>query len=126
MKRILVVEDEPHIAHLVRFTLERAGFAVRTVDRCAEALRELAAEPFDLVVLDLMLPDGHGRSVLEACRQGTAQGALPVLVLSARGQPQEVEALLRTGAADYMLKPFTPQKLVQRVHTLLATPREAR
>lgn len=115
-QRVLVVEDEKKTASLVRQALEAGGFDVEICGRGDEALEAAIAQPFDGLVLDIMLPGRDGLSVL---RQLRAQGnRTPVLLLSARGEVNERVAGLDAGADDYLPKPFVIAELVARVRAL--------
>jgi len=116
-RRILVVEDEPDLAELARLHLEDAGYEVAVCHDGAEALeRHTAAEPFDLVVLDLMLPGLDG---LEVCRRIRArEDYTPVLILTAKGTELDRVLGLELGADDYMTKPASPRELVARVRAI--------
>ena len=125
MARILVVEDEPAIAESIAYSLRRDGFAVTVASTVAEADRELGS--VDLMVLDLMLPDGSGFDLIGRARR---QGATPaIIVLSSRDGEADLVAALETGADDYVTKPFSPREIVARVRAVLrraAPPAEAR
>ena len=115
--RLLVVEDEADLVSALRVGLARAGYAVDTALTIAEAERKLAVEPYDLVVLDLMLPDGDGS---ELCRQIRAGGhGTRVLMLTARGTLTDRVRGLDAGADDYLTKPFALAELLARVRALL-------
>ncbi|BAW02919.1 response regulator with CheY-like receiver domain and winged-helix DNA-binding domain (plasmid) [Thermus thermophilus] len=105
--RLLLVEDEPEVRRLVREVLEEAGWAVDEAAGVAEALGLLEAFPYDLLVLDLALPDGDGLEVLRLVR--SREMSLPVLVLTARDAPQARVLGLEEGADDYLVKPFYPR-----------------
>ncbi|MFD5638922.1 response regulator transcription factor [Streptomyces sp. NPDC127077] len=114
--RVLVVDDDPTVAEVVSGYLERAGYRV---DRAADgfvALARAAAHRPDLVVLDLMLPGMDG---LEVCRRLRAQGPVPVIMLTARGDEDDRILGLEVGADDYVTKPFSPRELVLRVESVL-------
>ena len=117
MARILVVEDHTDLALGLRFNLQGAGHAVTLARTAAEARAQLAQGLPDLVILDLMLPDGSGLAVLDALR--ARGGAVPVLILSAKGGASEKVAGLRSGADDYLAKPFDLDELLARVEALL-------
>lgn len=120
--RILVVDDDPTVAEVVTGYLDRAGYAV---DRAADgpmALARAAARRPDLVVLDLMLPGMDG---LEVCRRLRAQGPVPVVMLTARGDEDDRILGLEVGADDYVIKPFSPRELVLRVASVLRRTRPA-
>ena len=119
MTRILVVEDDPDIAALVRRYLEKAGFSVDTLASGREALTALAAKPPDLLVLDLMLPHVDGLEICRNVRGNPATAAIPVIMLTARAEESERIVGLELGADDYVAKPFSPNELVARVRALL-------
>jgi DNA-binding response OmpR family regulator len=113
---ILVVDDDPKIVALVRTYLERERFDVVTAGDGAAALEAIDAYQPRLVVLDLMLPEVDGLSVI---RRARAMGETPILVLSARGAVGDRIVGLSEGADDYLPKPFSPAELVARVRTIL-------
>ncbi|MBN8936280.1 MAG: phosphate regulon transcriptional regulator PhoB [Rhizobiales bacterium] len=117
--RILIVEDEEPLALLLRYNLEAEGYEVETVARGDEADTRLREAPPDLVVLDWMLP---GLSGIELCRRLRARPeskALPIIMLTARGEESERVRGLATGADDYIVKPFSVPELIARVRALL-------
>lgn len=115
--RILVVEDERKIANFIQKGLKEFGFAVENVGRGDEALAIILDNPFDAVVLDIMLPGRDGLSVLRALRERS--NAVPVLILTARGQISEKVAGLDLGADDYLAKPFAIEELAARLRALI-------
>jgi len=118
--RLLVIEDEPRIAEILRRPLEQAGFAVDFVRLCAEGRAALASHPYDAAILDLGLPDGDGLNLLaELRRRGDA---IPILVLTARDAVDDRVSGLDTGADDYLVKPFAVVELVARTKALLRRP----
>ena len=117
--RILVVEDDPDIADLVIRYLKKAGFATDHVLSGKDALQHITARPPDLVVLDLMLPQLDGLEVCRSVRANTKTAAVPIIMLTARGDEAERIVGLELGADDYMAKPFSPNELVARVRALL-------
>jgi DNA-binding response OmpR family regulator len=119
MSRILVVEDEQHLADGLRFNLEAEGYQVRLVDTGEAALALLAADPsaFDVVVLDVMLPGKDGFAVISEMRQ--AGQFIPTLMLTARGHPDDVLRGFAAGADDYLAKPFELAILIARIRGLL-------
>ncbi len=119
MSRILVVEDESHIAQGLRFNLEAEGHSVEIAGSGEDALKRLLEKngPFDLVVLDVMLPGKDGFTVARELRQ--QQNFIPILILTARGRPEDVLSGFEAGADDYLPKPFNLDILVARVGSLL-------
>lgn len=123
--RILVVEDEPAQGEILAYNLGAAGFEVTVVDSGDEAMRAVAEEAPDLIVLDWMLP---GVSGIELCRQIKARPdtrAIPVLMLSARSEELDRVRGLETGADDYVVKPYSVRELTARVRGLLRRVRPA-
>ncbi|MDF1503765.1 response regulator transcription factor [Roseisolibacter sp. H3M3-2] len=114
---VLVIEDHAAIAEGLRHNLEFEGYAVRVAGSAADGLTALRERPADLVILDLMLPDGDGFHVLRTLR--AAGDATPVLVLTALGDESDKVRGLRLGADDYVTKPFGLLELLARVDALL-------
>jgi DNA-binding response OmpR family regulator len=116
MPTILLIDDEPAITESLAYALERGGFESHPARTLAEAEAALAAGPIDLVVLDLMLPDGNGMDWLKAFRQRTD---LPVIILSSHDDPVDHIVGLEVGADDYVDKPFSPREVVARIRAVL-------
>jgi two-component system phosphate regulon response regulator OmpR len=115
--RILVLDDDADLRALLQRYLGQQGLHVRTLEHAAQLERLLAREPFDALVLDLMMPGEDGLAVLRRLR---AQGeTIPVLMLTARGDPVDRIVGLEMGADDYLAKPFDPRELLARVQALL-------
>ena len=118
MSKILVVEDEQHLAEGLRFNLEAEGYQVRVVESGEAALAVLAEEPaFDVMILDIMLPGKDGFEVMSELR-GAGQ-FIPTLMLTARGHPDDVLQGFAAGADDYLAKPFELSILIARIRGLL-------
>ncbi len=119
MMRILVVEDEPHLADGLRFNLEAEGYEAQVVETGEAALELLLGNrsAFDVVVLDVMLPGVDGFEVMSKMRQ--AGQFVPTLMLTARGQPEDVLRGFEAGADDYLAKPFDLAILMARIKGLL-------
>ncbi|MFP4550008.1 MAG: response regulator, partial [Spirochaetales bacterium] len=100
-RRILVVDDEKDIAELLRVNLERAGFAADVAYSGEQALERASKEPFELIVLDLMLPGLDGIAVCKKLKEQERTAAIPVLMLTAKSEDAEVVAGLESGADDY-------------------------
>jgi two-component system OmpR family response regulator len=124
--RVLVVEDEPHIRDLIALHLSLEGLKPVAVGDGDEGLRLARAEPFDLVVLDLMLPGLDGVTVCRAIRRDTTNGDVPILMLTARREESDKVLGLESGADDYLTKPFGVREFVARVRALLRRPRSSR
>jgi two-component system alkaline phosphatase synthesis response regulator PhoP len=118
-KRILVVDDEIYIVHILEFSLTMEGYTVLTASDGEEALKLIEQERPDLVVLDIMMPKLDGYEVCRRLRQDDQFGNLPVILLSAKGRPVDREAGLQAGADDYIAKPFSPRKLLEKIRELL-------
>jgi DNA-binding response OmpR family regulator len=116
METVLVVDDEPTLREVVVRYLERAGYRALEAGDGDEAETLRRTQPPDLVILDLMLPGTDG---LELCRRIRADSALPVIMLTARGEEADRIVGLELGADDYVTKPFSPRELVARVRTVL-------
>jgi DNA-binding response OmpR family regulator len=115
-QRILLIEDDARLAEMVSEYLGEAGFRVSVAALGRSGLEWLAREPFDALVLDLMLPDMDG---LEVCRQWRAKSDTPVLMLTARGDATDRIVGLEIGADDYLPKPFEPRELLARLRAIL-------
>jgi two-component system OmpR family response regulator len=115
-KHILLVDDEPRIQDVVEYALSREGYRVTCADCGSAALARLSSEPFDLVILDVMLPDIDGLSI---CREVRANSKVPILFLSAKGDEVDRIVGLELGADDYLVKPFSPRELLARVRAVL-------
>ncbi len=114
--RVLFVEDEASITEPFRLTLEREGFAPEVVRTVAEALAAQERAPADIVLLDLMLPDGDGRDL---CRELRRTSDVPIIMLTARGTDADRIVGLELGADDYVVKPFSGPELVARMRAVL-------
>lgn len=115
--KVLVVEDEKHLAEGLRFNLEAEGYSAEVVETGEAALEHIAAGPFDLVVLDVMLPGITGFQVVEQMRHNGV--FTPVLILTARGHSDDVLKGFASGADDYLTKPFDLGILIARIKGLL-------
>jgi DNA-binding response OmpR family regulator len=117
--RILVVEDDPSIRELVSLHLGLDGYRVEAVADGREGLRLAKEQPFDLIVLDLMLPGLDGISLCRAVRREGENRDVPILMLTARGEESDKVVGLESGADDYLTKPFGVREFVARVGALL-------
>jgi two-component system, OmpR family, phosphate regulon response regulator OmpR len=117
LPKIIVLDDEAELRNMLQRFLSSQGFEVRVVENGKRLDRYLQREPFDLLVLDWMMEPEDGLSV---CKRLRAEGqTLPILMLTAKGDPVDKVVGLETGADDYLAKPFLPQELVARVRALL-------
>ena len=117
MQRLLMIDDDARLAAMVRDYLAASGFAVDVAADAASGVAALRSRPAELLILDLMLPDGDG---LDVCRRLRAEGfGMPILMLTAKGDPIERVIGLEIGADDYLPKPFEPRELLARVKALL-------
>ena len=117
--RVLIVEDDRDIADLVAHYLGKAGFTTQVLSSGREALTAIAAVPPDLIVLDLMLPQVDGLEICRAVRNQAKTAAVPIIMLTARGEESDRIVGLELGADDYIAKPFSPNELVARARALL-------
>jgi len=118
-KRILVVDDEIYIVHILEFSLTMEGYQVLTAADGEEAMRLIEQERPDLVVLDIMMPKMDGYEVCRRLRQDEQLKGIPVILLSAKGRAVDREVGLQAGADDYITKPFSPRKLLEKIRDLL-------
>lgn len=118
--RILVVDDEPHIRRVLSAILGGQGYDVRTARDGMEGLEELSVESVDLVILDLMMPGADGLEILSKIRSDPLRSETPVIILTAKGQDADRDAAMAGGANDFMTKPFSPKKLIARIHEIIA------
>ncbi len=114
--RILLIEDDPRLAEMVRNYLGGAGFHITIAGRGDRAIALHARDAFDAIILDLMLPDMDG---LDVCRQIRTRAATPILMLTARGDAMDRVVGLEMGADDYLPKPFEPRELLARLKAIL-------
>ncbi len=118
--RIVVADDEADIRRLIVFTLHRRGYEIIEASTGDGALAEVQKTMPDLVVLDVMMPGLTGLEVSKLLAADPATASIPILILSAMGQAAEIEAGLSSGAHSYLVKPFVPRELADRVAEMLA------
>jgi len=118
-KKILIVEDEHDLVKLLKYSLEKEGFRVNYTTEGSLALAEIRRDEPDLVILDLMLPGIDGLEVCRQLRRNEKYSALPILMLTARGEEADRVVGLEIGADDYVTKPFSMRELIARVRALL-------
>jgi DNA-binding response OmpR family regulator len=120
MARILIAEDERDIRELITFTLTFAGHQVTSTANGEEAFLKAQEILPDLILLDVRMPRMTGYEACEKIKATPATTAIPVVFLSAKGQESEVQTGLEAGAAEYIVKPFAPDQLAERVSAILA------
>ncbi len=120
MAKILIAEDEPDIRDLISFTLQFAGHDVVAVGNGAEALEAAPGVMPDLILMDVRMPRMTGYEACAAMKLDDRIKHIPVVFLSAKGQDAEIQNGLEVGASEYLLKPFAPDELTQRVSELLS------
>lgn len=118
-ERILVVEDDKHIAKLIKYNVERAGYECAAVSSGEDALDAARKQAMDLIVLDIMLPGMDGFEVCRLLKQDARLKAIPVIMLTARGEEIDRIVGLEVGSDDYMVKPFSPRELILRIKAVL-------
>lgn len=122
MIKILVVEDEPDLSNIIRLHLKRAGYVPAAAYTCAEALDLLSAEPFDLIILDIVLPDRHGTELCTLIRQ---KSQCPIIFTSCLDDSQTIIHALQSGGDDYMVKPINFDEMLARIEAILRRHRTA-
>ena len=120
MARILIAEDEPDIRELVAFTLRFAGHEVTTTANGEEAIQQAAQLIPDIIIMDVRMPRMTGYDACRAMKADTKLKDIPVVFLSAKGQDSEIQTGLDAGAEEYLLKPFAPDQLAERIKVILA------
>jgi len=118
-RRILVVEDEKDIRDLVCYHLDRAGFAADPLGRGDEVIGRVKTRRPELILLDLMLPGLDGRELCRLLRENPDTATIPIIMLTARGEEEDVIHGLDLGADDYVTKPFSPKLLLSRIRAVL-------
>jgi two-component system, OmpR family, alkaline phosphatase synthesis response regulator PhoP len=125
MARILVIEDEPDIQTLLRYNLEKESYHVVVMANGDDGLQEARRAPYDLVLLDLMLPDRDGLEICRQLRSRDATAHIPIIMVTAKGEESDVVVGLGIGADDYVTKPFRVKELLARVKARLLRARDA-
>ncbi|MBJ6145412.1 response regulator transcription factor [Hymenobacter sp. BT559] len=120
MPAILIVDDEPNIVMSLEFLMRKNGYQVGIARNGSEALAAVAQTPYDLVLLDVMMPDVDGYQVCRTIRENASRAATKVIFLSAKSQPTDVQQGYAAGADLYIPKPFSTRQLMEKVRELLA------
>ena len=119
MAKILIAEDEPDIRELVAFTLRFAGHEVIVTSNGEEALQQAPQVMPDIIMMDVRMPRMTGYDACRAMKADPLLKDIPIVFLSAKGQDSEIQTGMDAGAEEYLLKPFAPDKLVERVKAIL-------
>jgi two-component system alkaline phosphatase synthesis response regulator PhoP len=117
--KILVVDDEIYIVHILDFSLGIEGYEVMTALDGEQALAKVAQDKPDLIVLDIMMPKLDGYETCKALKSNPETKDIPVILLSAKGRNVDQKVGFEVGADDYITKPFSPRKLVERINAIL-------
>jgi two-component system alkaline phosphatase synthesis response regulator PhoP len=118
-KKIIVVDDEPYIARVIKFKLEQEGYNVISANDGQTGLQRIREEKPDLVLLDVMMPGLSGYDVCQQLKKDPALSGIPVVILTAKGQERDREQGLNMGASDYITKPFSPNRLLELVRNMI-------
>jgi two-component system alkaline phosphatase synthesis response regulator PhoP len=117
--KILVVDDEVYIVHILEFSLRMEGYEVATALDGEQAIEKVAAEHPDLIVLDIMMPKLDGYDACRRLKGNPETHDIPIILLSAKGRNVDQKMGIDAGADDYITKPFSPRKLVEKINTML-------
>jgi len=118
-EKILIIEDDKNISKLIKYNLEKEGFDCSACFDGEEGLKTLAGCSFDLIILDIMLPGMDGLEVCRRVKHNKELSAIPVIMLTAKGEEVDRVVGFELGADDYMVKPFSPRELVLRIKAIL-------
>ena len=123
-KKIMVVDDEPYIARVIKFKLEQEGYAVISANDGITGLDRIRQEKPDLVLLDVMMPGLTGYEVCQQVKADADLQGIPVVFLTAKGQERDREQGLNLGASDYITKPFSPNRLLELVKSMIGNAKD--
>lgn len=118
-RRVLIVEDEPDIVELLSYNLKKEGFLTWSARNGSEALKMIRSEKYDLIILDIMLPEIDGLELCRILKADSATSRIPIIMLTAKSEEVDKVVGLELGADDYITKPFSPRELVARVKAVL-------
>ncbi|HBG61741.1 MAG: DNA-binding response regulator [Omnitrophica WOR_2 bacterium GWF2_38_59] len=119
LPRILIVEDDKNISKLIKYNLEKAGFACDVSITGEDALDMLDSKPIDLIILDIMLPKMDGFETCRHIKQDKMLSSIPIIMLTAKGEEVDKVVGFELGADDYVVKPFSPRELILRVKAVV-------
>ncbi|KAA3655774.1 MAG: response regulator [Chloroflexi bacterium] len=120
MTKILIAEDDKDIRDLIVLTLEFNGFDVVPVEDGKAAVEKAQQETFDIILMDVRMPRMTGYEACRRLKENESTQSIPIIFLSAKGQETEIQTGLEAGASDYVLKPFSPDALIQKIKGVLA------
>ena len=118
-KKIMVVDDEPYIARVIKFKLEQEGYQVFSANDGITGLNKIKEDKPDLVLLDVMMPGLSGYEVCQKIKADAELSGIPVVILTAKGQERDREQGFNVGANDYITKPFSPNRLLELVKSII-------
>ena len=124
-KRLLVVDDEPDLLSLLKVRLQANGYVVATASDGQDALEKVRQDPPDLIILDLMLPKIDGYKVCSLLKRDLRFTKIPIMLFTARAQPEDVAMGFEVGADAYVTKPFVPPLLLRKIKELLRSPQDS-
>ncbi len=122
-KKIMVVDDEPYIARVIKFKLEQEGYIVISANDGVTGLAKIREEKPDMVLLDVMMPGMTGYEVCQQIKGDAELAGIPVVILTAKGQERDREHGFSMGASDYITKPFSPNRLLELVKSIVGEAR---
>ncbi len=120
MTKILIAEDDKDIRDLIVLTLEFNGFDVIPVEDGRAAVEKAQQDTFDIILMDVRMPRMTGYEACRRLKENESTQSIPIIFLSAKGQETEIQTGLEAGASDYVLKPFSPDALIQKIKAVLA------
>jgi len=120
MTKILIAEDDKDIRDLIVLTLEFSGFDVVPVEDGKAAVERAQQDTFDIILMDVRMPRMTGYEACRRLKENESTQSIPIIFLSAKGQETEIQTGLEAGASDYVLKPFSPDALIQKIKGVLA------
>ncbi|MBI5554721.1 MAG: response regulator [Elusimicrobia bacterium] len=118
-KKVLIIDDEPGVVKMVRYLLEKSSLAVVSANEGEEGIKLAAQEKPYLILMDIMMPVIDGNEATRRLKENETTRQIPIIMLSALGQEGDVAKSLELGAMDYIVKPFPPQELLERVKKIL-------
>jgi two-component system, OmpR family, alkaline phosphatase synthesis response regulator PhoP len=118
-KNVMIVDDDPHVVRSLAFVLNKEGYNIRTTSDGEEALEKIRDSKPNLMLLDIMMPKKNGYEVCQEVKNNPALSDIYIIMLSAKGQEADREQGLSMGANEFMTKPFSPMKVVERVKQIL-------